>query len=222
MLQPINYLNPDVPDCLPWHKVKTLVATNESLAGYGCLISREDYKTFPLEIVQWPKSEGRAVDAGTGNQAGTKEGIFDFWWEGDVLFGRNNAVDDEYLLGWSVNPADANRSKVTVDSPDKVLLWHANYHPDGGQLFFPLNGTPFVTPLALPGDDIAPEKFINFYFDGSHGLYIHPSVWHEGIFPIAAKAQFFDKQGSVHARVSVNFAREFGIFLEVPFSGFEK
>ena len=130
----------------------------------------------------------------------------------------NNAVKDEYLLGWSVNPDEANRNNTTEELPARVLLWHANYHPDGGQLFFPVDGSPFVTPLALPGDDVTPDKFVNFYFDGSHGLYIHPNIWHEGIFPLARKAHFFDKQGSIHARVSVNFAKEFGVFLEVPFS----
>ena len=218
MSQPVNYLAPDVPGKLPWHLTNTIVATNETLKNYGCLVSKDDYRNFPVEIVRWPKPTGRPVDAGTGDEAGTKEGIFDFWWEGDVLFGKNNAVKDEYLLGWSVNPDEANRNNTTEELPARVLLWHANYHPDGGQLFFPVDGSPFVTPLALPGDDVTPDKFVNFYFDGSHGLYIHPNIWHEGIFPLARKAHFFDKQGSIHARVSVNFAKEFGVFLEVPFS----
>lgn len=216
MNQPINYLQPDVPGKLPWHKVKTVVATNENLKGYGCLVKADEYKTFPVEIVQWPKPAGRPVDANTGNEAGTKEGIFDFWWEGDLLFGRNNAVRDEYLLGWSTNPNEADRNNTTDKLPERVLLWHANYHPDGGQLFFPIEGSPFVAPLALPGDEVTPEKFVNFYFDGTCGLYIHPNIWHEGIFPLARRSKFFDKQGSVHARVSVNFAKEFGRFLEVP------
>jgi len=210
----INYLIPDVPPELPWHQPETIIATKENLKGYGCLVSKEDYKNFPIEIVQWPKKDGRPVDAGTGNEAGTKTGIFDFWWEGDILFGKNNAVHDEYLLGWSVNPKDAVREKKISASPERVLLWHANYHPDGGQLFFPLDGVPFVTPLALPGDEIRPEHFINFYFDGSMGLYIHPNVWHEGIFPLARRAKCYDAQGSIHARVSVNFAQEFGVFIE--------
>ena len=217
MDQPVNYLIPDVPGKLPWHLTNTIIATNETLKNYGCLVSKDEYLNFPVEIIRWPKPTGRPVDAGTGDEAGTKEGIFDFWWEGDVLFGKNNAVKDEYLLGWSVNPEDADRNNPTKEIPPRVLLWHANYHPDGGQLFFPVDGSPFVTPLALPGDDVTPDKFVNFYFDGSHGLYIHPNIWHEGIFPLARKAHFFDKQGSIHARVSVNFAKEFGVFLEVPF-----
>lgn len=218
MAQPINYLQPDVPAVLPWYKPNTVIATNETLKGYGCLVPKENYEAFPVEIVQWPKVGGRPIDADTGNQAGTKQGIFDFWWEGEVLFGRNNAVHDEYLLGWSTNPGEADRNKALNKAPDRVLLWHANYHPDGGQLFFPITGAPFVTPLALPGDDVRPEHFTNFYFDGSHGLYIHPGIWHEGIFPIATKASFFDKQGAVHGRVSVNFAQEFGVLLDVSFS----
>ena len=30
--------------------------------------------------------------------------------------------------------------------------------------------------------------FKAFYFDGSRGLYIHPNIWHEGVFPIEEKS----------------------------------
>jgi len=55
-----------------------------------------------------------------------------------------------------------------------------------------------------------------FRFDGRQGLYIHPNVWHEGVFAVAGTQRFFDQQGAVHARVSVDFAREFGCLLEAP------
>jgi hypothetical protein len=48
------------------------------------------------------------------------------------------------------------------------------------------------------------------------GLNIQPNNWHEGVFTLKATQRFFDKQGAVHARVSVDFAREFGCLLEVP------
>ena len=92
-------------------------------------------------------------------------------------------------------------------------------HPDGGQLFFPLDATPFVVPLALPGDDLKPEQFISFYFDGSCGLYINPDIWHEGVFPLAERGRFFDKQGKVHARISTDFPQEFGCLLSIPLRG---
>lgn len=208
-----DYLNPSVAPGLPHLDVPVIVATDDSLKGYGCLV--EDHENFPIEIVTWPVSGPRQVDEGTGNQGGTTEGIFEFWWQGDVLWGRNNAVEDTYVLGWSCDPNEADpQNEAAVH--DQVLLWHANYHPDGGQLFFSTDGTPFMVPLALPGDDVTPEDFVCFYCDGSKGLYIHPSIWHEGVFPIGEKGSFYDRQGKVHARVSVNFGEEFGTLLRVP------
>ena len=208
----IDYLVPDVPAALPWFEVPARIATAESLEGYGVLVSDPD--SFELEIVTWPSSGWRSIDRGTGNEGGTTSGTFEFWWEGEVLRGKNNAVDDEYVLGWATNPGVASRTSTAPS--ERVLLWHANYHPDGGQLFFPLDGQPFVAPLALPGDDVKPEHFVAFYVDGGHGLYIHPNVWHEGVFPLTDRARFYDEQGKVHARVSCNIANEFGVFLSIP------
>ena len=97
-----------------------------------------------------------------------------------------------------------------------MLLWHMNYHPDGGQLFYPLDHQPFVVPVAPPGDDLRLEDIVAFWCDGSRGLYIHPGIWHEGVFPATLAQSFQDSQGRVHARVSSNIAQEFGVFLNVP------
>lgn len=210
----IDYLSPDVPARLPWLETPLIKATPESLNGYGELV--DDYRGFPIEIVTWPAQGWRPIDPGTGNEAGTATGIFDFWWEGEVLYGRNQAVNDQYLLGWAKNPGDARPNQTSTAGRSRVLLWHANYHPDGGQLFFPLEVSAFVAPLALPGDDLKPEDFVAFYVDGGAGLYIHPKVWHEGVFPLSEKASFYDEQSKVHARVSCNIAKEFGVFLSVP------
>src|SRR5207247_4567222 len=143
----------------------------------------------------------RALDPGTGIEGGTTTGTFDVWWEGELLFARNEAVGGHYLLGWSTEPASAARGPIPERVPERVLLWHANYHPDGGQLFFPLDHRQFMVPLALPGDEVKPENFVCFRFDGRQGLYIHPNIWHEGVFSVRGTQRFFDKQGAVHARV---------------------
>jgi hypothetical protein len=36
------------------------------------------------------------------------------------------------------------------------------------------------------------------------------------VFTTRGTQRFFDQQGAVHARVSVDFAREFGCLLEAP------
>lgn len=208
------YLEPGpLPSGLTHVEPRLVRATPESLAGYGSIVT--DPHHHRIEIVRWPPQGWRPVDPDTGDEGGTTEGVFSFWWQGELLSGRNEAVGGHYLMGWSKDPKEASETAVSPER-DRVLLWHANYHPDGGQLFYPLDGTPFVAPLALPGDDLRPEQFVAFYCDGTFGLYIHPNVWHEGVFPVASAARFFDKQGKVHARVSSNLPAEFGVLLSVP------
>jgi ureidoglycolate lyase len=195
------------------HDTPLVVATAATLEGYGCLV--DDPKSFPIEIVRWPAQGWRTIDQNSGDQGGVVEGLFEFCWKGETLYARNNAVGDSYLFGWSNWPEEAT-AEGSGGQRERALIWRANYHPDGGQLFHPLNGRSFVVPLALPGDDVTPEKFITFWCDGQRGLYVHPNVWHGALVPHADEAQFLDRQGRVHARVSVNFVREFGCYLGAP------
>lgn len=207
-----NYLDPAIPPGLGVVTAPLVVATAETLEGYGTLVA--DPARQKIEIVRWPAQGRRPVDPDSGDEGGTTEGIFHAWWENGRLMGRNAAVGGHYVLGFADPPGVARRAPGPA--PPRVLLWHANYHPDGGQMFFPQERKPFVVPMALPGDDVTPAKFKTFWFDGTHGLYMHPNVWHEGVFPCAPEGRYFDKQGRVHARVSVDFAAEFGVLLEVP------
>ncbi|MEX3011399.1 ureidoglycolate lyase [Hoeflea sp. TYP-13] len=209
-----NYMfEPKEKPSLGLHKVPLIEATDETVEGYGFLVDNPE--EFEIEIVRWPAQGWRPIDEGTGDEAGWVEGIFSGEWKGDVLYGSNEAVNGNYVLGWSADPQTASTETETVPR-EQVLLWHMNYHPDGGQLFFPLENKPFVVPAALPGDDLTPDKVVAFWCDGSRGLYIHPNIWHEGIFPVEDRQQFLDRQGRVHARVSCDVGAEFGIYLSVP------
>ncbi len=198
---------------LPLHRVPLVVASEETVAGYGQMV--DDPAGFAIEIIRWPAQGWRPVDADSGDEGGFVEGVFHGQWTGDVLMGRNEAVDGHYVLGWSRDPQQASAEAASAPR-EEVLLWHMNYHPDGGQLFFPLDNKPFVVPVALPGDDLTPDKVIAFWCDGSRGLYIHPNIWHEGIFPATDAQRFLDRQGKVHARVSCDIGAEFGVYLAVP------
>ncbi len=195
-------------------------ATPDNLKGLGLMISSPD--EVAIEIVRWPAQGWRPVDLDTGDEGGTTEGIFEFWWQQNILHGRNNAVNDQYILACDdryPEAFDADRAQaIPEDDAGRTacLLYHANYHPDGGQLFFPQKPAPFVVPLAPPGDDIKLEHFTAFYFDGTQGLYIHPNVWHETMLPLQKTAEFFDRQGRVHARISSDFVAEFSAYLRVP------
>ena len=206
-MSPVQYL-----------EIPLIEATNESLKGYGYLINK--YENSDIEIVTWPKQGWREIDKGTGNEGGATQGYFDTWWNGSVLYGQNNAVqhnseyeeDGKYILGYSTHP-DSFVKNQDYKHPNEIYIWHVNYHPDGGQLFFPSKHKAFISPLALPGDDIKPEDFKAFYFDGSKGLYIHPNIWHEGVFSIEEKSSFMGRQGKVHARVSIDLKKEFNKYL---------
>jgi ureidoglycolate lyase len=193
------------------HETPLVAATESSLAGYGALV--DDPEKFPIEIVRWPAQGWRPIDANTGDQGGVVEGLFQFRWKGETLYARNNAVGDSYLFGWSNWPEEASESPRVRE---RALIWRANYHPDGGQLFYPHRGHSFVIPLALPGDDVTPDQFVSFWCDGRHGLYLHPNVWHGAVVPLDDEAEFLDRQGRVHARVSVDFVKEFGCYLGAP------
>jgi ureidoglycolate lyase len=192
-------------------------ATAESLKGYGQIV--ESPTAHEIEIVRWPAQGWRPVDENSGDQGGVTEGLFEFWWKGDTLYARNNAVGDSYLFAWSQYPEEATSSNVNGAPPprERALIWRANYHPDGGQLFYPMDDKSrgFVIPLALPGDDVTPEKFVAFRCDGGKGLYIHPGIWHGAVVPVNDNDKFLDRQGRVHARISVDFAKEFGGYLSV-------
>src|SRR5215510_14351169 len=90
-------------DC---HEIPIVEATNESLKGYGLLV--DDFATAKIEIVRWPAQGWRPVDPDTGDEGGTTEGHFSFEWKGDILYGRNEAVNDSYLIGWTKDPSKAS------------------------------------------------------------------------------------------------------------------
>ncbi|KPU84757.1 ureidoglycolate hydrolase [Marinosulfonomonas sp. PRT-SC04] len=198
---------------LPLHKVPLVRATEQSLKGYGCFV--DDPDSFEIEITRWPAQGWRPIDEGTGDEAGWVEGIFRCNWKGDVLYGENEAVNGEYVLGWSTDPQKA-QTETAPSAREHVLLWHMNYHPDGGQFFYPLENKPFIVPLALPGDSLTPERVVAFWCEGDRGIYIHPNIWHEGVFPVADTQRFQDRQGRVHARVSADIGKEFGVYLACP------
>ncbi len=210
-----NYLDPNLPPGLNRVRIPIIQATDFTVKNYGQLVS--DPESFKIEITRWPAQGWRPVDLDSGDEGGFKEGTFVSEWKGDILYGRNQAVGGEYILGYATEPTGA--SEKNTEAPTKILLWHANYHPDGGQLFYPIDKRPFLVPVALPGDDISPDNFVCFHCDGTQGLYIHANIWHEGVFAINGSQRFLDRQGAVHARVSVDFAREFNCLLEVSLEG---
>jgi ureidoglycolate lyase/seryl-tRNA synthetase len=195
------------------YDVEMVKATNLSLGSLGFLI--EDFNAAEVEIVQWPQLGNRPVLPGTGLGGGVTEGDFEMQWNGQMLKTHNHAVDGQYITGWSCDPTIASESAPRGQT-DFLYTFEANYHPDGGQIFYPTDNKPFVALLAPEGDDIRPDDFKAYYFDGSKGVHINAGVWHQPLFPVGETQVFRDKQGAVHACVACNFVEEFGVYFKVP------
>lgn len=208
-------------DRIKVHHVPMITANQETFveAGFGDIVA--DFDQAGVDIVTWPKPGWREVVEGTGNEGGITEGEFIFTWEGDMAVARNHAVDGHYVSGWFADPAQASFDARYQDKDQayggrrQIYVREANYHPDGSQIFYPQERTPFIALLALPGDDVKPEDFIAFYCDGSFGIKIHPGIWHQPLFPLAERAVFNDKQGRVHACIAVDFVSEFDTYLSI-------
>ncbi|MDC8829358.1 ureidoglycolate lyase [Alteromonas gilva] len=194
------------------HKVPVKSANSPSFSRFGRKVY--DYDKESVIIETWPAQGWRPVEPGTGNEAGIAEGVFEFNRRGQLMTARNHAVDGHYITGWFADPATASEQHPADCA--SVFVCEANYHPDGGQVFFPLQQTPFIALLAMPGDDVKPQDFIGFYCDGSFGIQIYPNIWHQPVFPLAPTAQFAGKQGKVHACIAIDFISEYNCYLQLP------
>ncbi len=221
-----NFRAPELPHGLDVLDVPLEPATDASLRGYGQLISSADELTVEngnFEIARWPQPGWRPIDPDTGDEAGTTEGDFEVHWEADYFFGHNLAIasaNNFYLDGLGAPPESARRAAPAAGDGSAIYLWMSDYHPDGGQLFWPREPVPFVVCLGSKehGDDIRPEHMRAFAVPEGRGVYIHPGTWHNGVYvsPAHAPATFLTRQGRVHARVSCSWAAARGTLLRVP------
>ncbi len=196
------------------HRLPLVEATVESLRGFGDIVT--DFAAAEVMAVPWPLTGRRPMSPSvSGNEAGVTEGSFAIWADGGLLLAHNEAVERSYIIGWYDDPAEA-RQDVMPTRSDRLYIYEANYHPDGGQIWYPRDGTPFVAVFAKPTDDVRPEDFVAFRFDGSFGLQILPSVWHQPAAPVGPRMTIDNKQGRVHACVDFDSLAEAGCYLEVP------
>ncbi|KAL4218311.1 hypothetical protein ACF0H5_023047 [Mactra antiquata] len=183
--------------------VPIAMATAESLKGYGTIVT--DFDSTKVEITPWPLKGWRKLCQDTSTLGRELRDDAFIQWVGNQCI----VLGAEYTSGWlPKNVLPSNRTHV--------LVREANYHPDGGQIFFPRNKDPFIALLALPGDDIKMSDFQAFYFDGSFGVQIHADIWHQPVYPINDEAVILGKQGAVNACVAVDTVDEFGQYLLVP------
>ena len=145
----VRMLPPSGLDKFKTHEIPLLEATEKNLKGYGQLV--DNYEDFPTEIVRWPAQGWRPVDADTGDEGGTTEGIFQFTWKGDILYGVNEAVQDSYLLGWCEDPAIASDSNPAPKARPIVACGMPITIRMVDSCFIRWMAAPLSPPLPFPG-----------------------------------------------------------------------
>mmetsp|Transcript_6384 Transcript_6384/g.16219 ORF Transcript_6384/g.16219 Transcript_6384/m.16219 type:complete len:252 (-) Transcript_6384:513-1268(-) len=229
VFDPESFKDPKLPAGLEVVDVPLEPATNESLAGLGFIVDdpndwvETSHTGGRFEITPWPTPGWRSLDPHTGDEAGTTEGDFDVYWQGDYFYGNNLAIESVnnlYLDGLGALPELASHEEPPKGETDAIYLWMSDYHPDGGQLFWPDRPIPFVVCLgpSSVGDDVKPEDMRAFSIPAGKGAYFHPGTWHNGVYVHRnhAPARFLTRQGRIHARVSASWANEFQKVLRVP------
>ena len=217
---------PSTASLKPSFDVPLVLATNESLRGFGHVVT--NFAAAGCAITPWPTAGWRPLVAGTGDEGGVVEDVFHLQRRGHVQYATNVGLQRRYVTGWyGADPADSARLEESEPPPAalaSVLTHEANYHPDGAQVFAARapHPQPFVLLLAPPGDDVTPASFTAFYVDparGALGVHVNAGVWHQPAFPAAGSAGplvMDNRQGRVHACVACDFVREFGCYLRVP------
>ena len=208
-----DYLNPDLPAGLARVTMPVVDATAAALDGYGRLV--DDPATCAIEIVRWPARGRRPVDPDTGDEAGTTEGTFVSEWKGDVLYGRNEAVDGHYILAYGEEPA-ARRSDARARPPaHPALACELSSGRRAALLPARAKAVLRAARAAWRRRDARPISSASASTAAVASTSI-PTSGTRACSRCPARHRFFDKQGAVHARVSVDFAREFGCLLEAP------
>ena len=154
-----NFRDPSLLHGLNVLDVPCADATDETLEGYGHLISSADERSVAnanFEIVRWPQPGWRSLDPHTGDEAGTTEGDFEVHWSGDYFFGHNLAIastSNFYLDGLGAPPEQASRTAPAAGDGTHIYLWMSDYHPDGAQLSFSGRSSrgPSLCALAIGG-----------------------------------------------------------------------
>lgn len=202
-----DYFHEDLPS-IECYDILVVDATPENFQAYGNFVY--DYPNEEVTITPWPTND-RPLMHGTGLGGGITEGKFEYKYDRNFLTSKNHAVGGDYVTGINFEVKNGEYGKV----PSHILTREANYHPDGGQVFYPLTKVPFILLLALPTDDIKLEHFVAFRFNGECGAQIKASIWHQPVFPIADEALFMTKQGKVHACVGFDSINECGRWMRI-------
>ena len=102
-----DYLNPDLPAGLRRVAMPVVDATSAALDGYRQARRRSGGVRDRNRTLARAGPRARSTST-PATKAGTTQGTFVSEWQGDILFGRNDAVGGHYILAYADEPATAD------------------------------------------------------------------------------------------------------------------
>lgn len=106
-------------DGIPFINIPYIIADHSSIKGYGRFVDND----AQVRIEKWPTKFRNVIG---GNGGGVVEGDFICKWIDDKVRVVNKAVANDYPKGWR-------------DKNGSIFTQGADYHPDGEQIFIPLD-----------------------------------------------------------------------------------
>lgn len=162
-------------------QIPCVEATLKSIEGLGKFVSKEELKNHTVTFSE-------VKDARTQRFLEVPrvetEGKFNVWQKKGFSFAENHAVESGLYTV----------AKMDDKNPYKFYFREVNYHPDGTQLVFPEDGSPFILILGS-----SPEELKALIFDGSCGFDIFPGIYHQPpVLHYFGAVTFFNKQPKSH------------------------
>ena len=159
-------------------------------AGYGSLV--DDPHACKVEIVRWPAHGWRPVDEDSGDEGGTTQGRV------RERVARRHPVRSQRGRRRPLRPRVRGRAfargrvaRARARSDDAVAL----QLPSGRRpAVLSARRAAVLRPARAARRRRAAREFVCFRFDGKRGLYIHPNIWHEGVFARRGTQRFFDSR----------------------------
>ena len=206
-----DYLNPALPDGLRRVRMPVVDATDAALEGYGKLVDD------PSVVQCCDRALARRADGGPWTKTpATRAG------RPRVCSSANGAATSctaatkrsTVITSWRTTSEPSRADETHGRPPSRMMLWHCNYHPDGGQLFFPLDKAAVLRAARVARRRRQAGAVRTSVSTARAGSTSIRTCGTKACSRDAARSASTTRQGAVHARVSVDFAREFGCLLE--------
>ncbi|MFH4981937.1 hypothetical protein AB6A40_008646 [Gnathostoma spinigerum] len=163
------------------YRIPIVIATNESLEGYGLLTELSEKDTDDIIKSEWPSQFGRKPEGGDSGEI----------------------TNENFVISHNINGAFCAQDKQIARKCGKrsyAILDDLRARLDGEVVYYRTVESAFIIVMMhLHSDEDGDEspKIISFLFDGHNGVKIYPQIAHSLPFPTEGNGTFILKSRKV-------------------------